>query len=426
MVLFFGTLLVLSLSLPAQATTTIEPGIERTYDPNGRLSQAVYLDSPAKGTTETLTINEETGVWLRRFLRNGRLVREEREEFGKDERLLRRQTLSSSAENGKLDRRVVERFLALEVERRAYELISGQWVQHGLTADSSILLESGLSPVSQYARCLKNAGKAAGDARSQSECRKFLDDVLNLDLTKYDAFANLQCNDTANAQIFLPEGFRIDTATCGSDPWVLENIKAGVSALLTDMQCLAGVNPAVARRMAARIAERRPRINCLGGEVRLVAGSPLYERLCGRLAVGSNSEECAEKVSQLRDPRVGAFFNVATPNDIYLVAGDPRLDSHKYPAAANKLAGLMLHEFLHMAGIPHDERLVDCNGTREIVHNCFKDKDFQKDAIYGCSAVCGADRASASHWTKEGCHACVMWNNKDGDEHRCDKPPADF
>ncbi|MBI3558013.1 MAG: hypothetical protein HY074_17250 [Deltaproteobacteria bacterium] len=436
--------------------------VQRTYDKDGHLIQAIYPDSPTRGITETLTINEQTGLWLRRFEIGHTLIREEREQFGEGERLLSRQTVWSSKKDGKLDRRLVEKFVAVEVESHSYELVAGKWQEKESKKESTLVMGPSPAPVGQYAECLKDAGKAANSAKAQESCRKLLDGILNLDVTNYTAYANLECNDAKNSQIFLPEGFRIDTASCGNDPYVLQRMKSAITSMMGDMKCLAGLNPAVSKRLAAKIAEKRPRLNCLGGRLEMAEGSTLYKRLCGQLAGGAKDEACISKVLAMRDPKTGAFYNSATPNDVYLVTSDPRIGIARMAAEADRrarqlnddhklgygferdkwvndeierqkaesmkvpndtLGGTMLHEFLHLAGIPHNEHPVKCNGKQTIVHNCYVDGEYQKDAVYGCPSLCSNDYSSKSHWTKEGCLACVTWNNKGADKTKCDVRP---
>ncbi|MBI3556738.1 MAG: hypothetical protein HY074_10785 [Deltaproteobacteria bacterium] len=280
------------------------------------------------------------------------------------------------------------------------------------------------SPARKYAECLRKAGHARQGAWDIAACGKFLDGILDLEATRYTGYTNLECEDSEQGELFLPEGFRIDTTSCGTDPRTLEILKAAVNAMLSEIRCLGELNPNVARRLAARIAERRPRLNCLGGldGFSLVPGTGFYERVCGQLVGGAEGRECEDRVQDIltKQKRAGAFFNVATPDDIYLVASDPRQTT-----SPESIASTALHELLHLGGITHNDKLIDCDGQRKPVHDCYAKGfiDYKKDAVYGCSAMCAASPGTRSYfWTREGCQACMGWRNPGANESRCESP----
>ncbi|MBI3543864.1 MAG: hypothetical protein HY075_11380 [Deltaproteobacteria bacterium] len=439
-----------------------KPDVFRTYDADGRMVKSVYEDSPSRGITETLTIDEAKGQWTRRFTVGHTLIRQEIEQYGNSERLVSRESVWSSNKDGRLDRRLVETYPGPDTDTREFALEGGKWVEKRHDRKLTVYFGPAKSPGAQYADCLKDAGKVKGG--SVTECGKFLDQLIDISKTDYTAYTNLKCDDPKGKQVFLPEGFRIDTDSCGSDPFVQAQLASAVKQLQADMKCIGGINPEVQKQLAKKVAERRPRINCLNG-VQTAADSPLGKRLCDELAphaVGSGG--CLQKVQGLMDPKTGAFFHPATPNDVYLVMSDPKVQlkrieqdarieaDHKIdkenifnPAERDKvydeilakkkqsalaypnesLAGTMFHEFLHLAGIPHNDKEVQCGPVKKPQHNCYLGGAYQQDAVYGCHSMCGGTNAT-SHWTKEGCLACVAWHNPTGDKSKCDKSLKTF
>ncbi len=359
--------------------------VSRKYDEHGALKELVYRNfSKRPPLVEKLEISHSPELWTRSSYHGSVLVRRTTEHYSGVGVLARSESVWSSNDTEKLDRKTVIRYLDLEAHITEFSQVSGSWQ---LVSDST---ESAIEGKSQQTEAYTACLDAAHRITDVDRCGQMLDalPVSESNLQSFDAaeITNLTCE--KDHQLFLPNGFRIDLATC-STPAARDLIRRVTDGSFgKQLACLDKINHGLAVKMAETVVARRPLVKCAG-----TSGRVGNQEFCSKPDDAGSA--CVRKIESMRQT-TAAFFEPSHPENLYLAQADPMGTA---PVNEGELATTLFHESLHSCAHHH-------HGGKDTLKGGLHDAvpPSYGDAVYGCEALCGAN---PEFITREGCRACA-------------------
>ncbi|MBI3558151.1 MAG: hypothetical protein HY074_17945 [Deltaproteobacteria bacterium] len=392
-------------------------GFTRRYDAQGQLVEMVYVDRRATpAVTEKFEFSHAPETQVHTIYHGKVLVSRSVERYSAPGQLREIEALWSSRDDGVLDRKTRTSYSDLQANITEYRLEGSDWKVISESTESS----GHSATATEYTACLSKAGKVTDPAA----CSKLLDSfpVPQKDLKDFSAVAveNLTCLD--GNELFLPNGYRIDTKTCDKRDAQDVIKRAANHAVGAQLSCLAKVNPKLADKMVLTLLARRPLIKC-GGTTERVGNS----EFCDKPDTGS---KCDKEYDHTRAVS-SAFFSGKKAENLYLTGGDPMghavsggkddelkaaVDKAKIQVDERDLAATIFHETLHSCSHHHHKgKDVLAGPDHDATPPSFA------DAVYGCEALCGP---SPEKLTREGCQACATAEGNLPTQAARDKSPT--
>lgn len=190
----------------------------------------------------------------------------------------------------------------------------------------------------------------------------------------------IECRNGWNME--LNNGFRIDLTTCGASPARIEWARRLTQDMYAVMRCANTLNGDMGAQFANAISSRRPRIRCLQG-----LNEEQIRRAC-------SEEPGPDSCAQTAASSAGGFQQSGSNNIILLRDTNP----DEYDSG---LPPLVVHELMHMMGVPHHEAFHNATPNRREYFNslapAYRNDTVQRrldtwalaDPVYGVQLMCG-------------------------------------